>query len=153
MSGQIIPALEKEGFTDVVIFEDKATLPAKFEAGTPNLKLVPDATHWASGTYQGADGAVKNLPSQLRELRDDGLGAPLPPLPPLVAVPVTRPPWALPTPVGGTGKGPAEGLSTAAKFGIAALLVGAAFGIGIVVIRASSSRRETNPRRRRRRAR
>ena len=150
MSGQIIPALEKEGFTDVVIYEDAASLPPIFaDGGSPNLKTVPEATHWASGTYQGADGAVKDLPSQLRQLRDDGLSA-TPPgaLPPLVTTPPPQPPWMLP-PL--KGAAPA-GLSPAVKFGIAALILGAAFGIGIVVVRSvSRPSRESNPRRRRRR--
>jgi hypothetical protein len=149
MSGQIIPALEKEGFTDVVIYEDAASLPPIFATGSPNLKTVPEATHWASGTYQGADGAVKDLPSQLRQLRDDGLSANPPgALPPLVTTQPPTPPWMLPPLKGGA---PA-GLSPAVKFGIAALILGAALGIGIVVVRSvSRPARESNPRRRRRR--
>ena len=68
LAGLIKGKLQSGGFDDVAVYDDEKALPAAFG----DLRDVPDATHWAEGVYRDPDGP-REVPSQVKRLRDDGL--------------------------------------------------------------------------------
>lgn len=71
-ASQIPGQLESLGFRDVEIWDDAAQLPAAFKRA-PDLTAIANASHWAQGTYDGTDGEVHPIPSQVLVMRDDGI--------------------------------------------------------------------------------
>lgn len=100
-SGQIVPELEKVGFSHVRIWSDRSEVPSSFG----KLRTMAQATHWAEAIYDGKEGEQKDLPPQVLVVRDDGTAVTSPVLPP------GSPQWMPPRPGGSSMPTPRPGES------------------------------------------